>query len=164
MISDMLAHHDVSGQLWESSTHHATLKEDHILIKARDTQDAPQLIELWGSYSFPKGQLTLQEVTQSEMTPSPLLEVVDLNKVVMPLTCRIWKQGDRITPLGMSGQSKKISDILIDKKIDILEKKDQLVLVDGSEEVIWLIGHKLSDKIKLSDDTAAFLKMTWAPH
>ena len=64
-----------------------------------------------------------------------------------PLVLRKWEDGDKIQPLGMKG-SKKVSDILIDKKISINEKKNIYVILSKGE-IIWLLGHVISEKYKV---------------
>lgn len=59
--------------------------------------------------------------------------VLDLSKLSFPLVVRKWKQGDKIRPIGMQGH-KKVSDILIDKKL-WTEKEKVWVLVSGEEIV-----------------------------
>ena len=64
-----------------------------------------------------------------------------------PLVLRKWEHGDKIQPLGMKGL-KKVSDILIDKKISIEEKKNIYVVL-SQEEIVWIVGHVVSEKYKV---------------
>ena len=70
---------------------------------------------------------------------SPMYEIIDgafiANK---KLLLRTWKDGDRYKPLGMNGH-KKISDLLIDNKVDGFTKDKQLVLT-ANDEIIWVCG------------------------
>ncbi len=63
--------------------------------------------------------------------------------VTLPLYVRNRKRGDRINIKGMLG-SKKIKDIFIDEKIDILERDLYPVVVDAKENIVWLPGLKKS--------------------
>ena len=54
------------------------------------------------------------------------------------LQLRKWKAGDQFQPLGMDGR-KKVSDLLIDEKIDRFTKEKQLV-VTADCEIIWVCG------------------------
>ncbi|MEP7269787.1 MAG: tRNA lysidine(34) synthetase TilS [Saprospiraceae bacterium] len=63
---------------------------------------------------------------------------LDLNNIQLPLLVRRWQNGDKMQPLGMKGKSKKIKDILTDKKISGIEKQNAIVLVNQMEEIIWL--------------------------
>ena len=64
-----------------------------------------------------------------------------------PLILRKWEHGDKIQPLGMKG-IKKVSDILIDKKISIEEKKNIYVVLSRGE-IVWIVGHVVSEKYKV---------------
>ena len=70
----------------------------------------------------------------------------------------MWKSGDYFHPLGMKN-SKKISDFLIDKKINFFEKEKQLVLT-ANGEIIWVCNHRLSDNVKITNKTESFLELS----
>ena len=83
----------------------------------------------------------------------------DLSNINFPLTLRKWEYGDFMKPLGTNGK-KKISDILIDKKVSIVEKENIYVILSNNE-IIWLIGYCISDKYKLNSITQNVLKITY---
>jgi tRNA(Ile)-lysidine synthase len=72
------------------------------------------------------------------------------------LKLRKWKSGDRIKPLGMKG-NKKVSDILIDQKISMLEKNNIYVLLSNND-IIWIIGIIISEKYKIDKSSKIFYK------
>jgi tRNA(Ile)-lysidine synthase len=93
------------------------------------------------------------------------IALIDADKVVWPLVLRRWREGDRFTPLGMTG-SKKVSDYLIDTKVSLPEKGRQFVLVNGASctgdsdgEIVWLAGHRLDDRFKITPKTENVLKI-----
>jgi tRNA(Ile)-lysidine synthase len=67
------------------------------------------------------------------------------------LNIRNWEKGDRFHPLGMKGQ-KKISDFLIDKGLSRYEK-DRLWVMTSRKEIVWVIGHRMDDRFKVTDST-----------
>jgi len=83
----------------------------------------------------------------------PGREIVDEDrlKAYGNLVVRHWENGDWIQPLGMNGK-KKVSDLLIDLKVDRFAKAEQYVLARG-KEVLWVCGHRISDRIKLTPKT-----------
>ena len=83
-----------------------------------------------------------------------------LNKVTLPLTIRKWKNGDYMTPLGMKGK-KKISDILTDKKVSIVNKENIYVII-SNQEIIWLIGYCVSEKYKVEQIQKNVLKIIFS--
>ena len=88
-------------------------------------------------------------------------ELVDWSKFKnKKLQIRIWNQGDVFQPLGMENK-KKISEFLINEKIDNFSKKTQSVLtVDG--EIAWVCGLRISEWAKITRYTKekALLKFT----
>ena len=83
---------------------------------------------------------------------------IDADKLKYPLTLRRWKEGDRFIPFGLTG-SKKVSDYLIDHKISIPEKQRQFVLLSG-DEIVWLVGRRIDDRYRLTQETENVLRIT----
>ena len=75
----------------------------------------------------------------------------DRSRIHFPLRLRPWKEGDKIQPLGMKGM-KKISDVLIDKKISRADKSKVMVLL-SEDEIIWIVGIMCSDRVKVTPST-----------
>ncbi len=70
-----------------------------------------------------------------------------------PFTVRHWQPGDWMRPLGMRGR-KKLSDMFVDLKLDILEKKKALVIADEGSHILALVGHRIDDSVKVTKATA----------
>lgn len=80
--------------------------------------------------------------------------MADKDKLTFPLLLRHWQPGDKLAPLGMKGH-KKVSDILIDKKIPLPHKKDIMVLLSGSE-IVWVAGIAAAEGFKITNDTTDY--------
>jgi len=89
--------------------------------------------------------------------PSKCKFFMDASKIVFPLLCRVWKEGDRFIPLGMTG-FKKLSDLFTDEKIDIKSKEHQLVLSAG-ENIVVVLGHRIDDRFKITPGTTEILEV-----
>jgi tRNA(Ile)-lysidine synthase len=76
----------------------------------------------------------------------------DASKLKFPLTFRPWQNGDKFIPLGMKG-FKKVSDFLIDKKVDNYTKKNVYALTDISNNIIWLANYRIDDRFKITETT-----------
>ena len=63
------------------------------------------------------------------------------------------------THLGINGH-KKISDLLIDNKVDGFTKDKQLVLT-ANDEIIWVCGRSISDQVKVTNKTTNFLELSF---
>lgn len=81
----------------------------------------------------------------------------DLAKLSFPLKLRKWSSGDKMKPLGMKGQ-KKISDILVDMKVPLIEKENCFVL-ESNQKIVWLVGYKVSEEFKIDSNTKQVIKM-----
>ncbi len=102
-----------------------------------------------------------QTTSRKSYSPNRYLEFVDADKLGSELVLRIWENEDQIQPLGMTGH-KKMSDFLIDAKVDLLTKRRQVVLAD-EHEVYWVCGRQISDAIKVTDKTTHFAKLSYQP-
>lgn len=71
-----------------------------------------------------------------------------------PFTIRHWQPGDWMRPLGMRGR-KKLSDIFVDLKFSLTEKKKALVIADEGSHVLALVGHRIDDSVKVTKDTSS---------
>lgn len=80
---------------------------------------------------------------------------VDYDKISQPLFVRSIKPGDRLTPLGMRG-TKKVSDFLTDAKVPGFLRDEIPVLADR-QGIIWLVGHRISDRVKIDGSTRKIL-------
>ena len=99
---------------------------------------------------------------QVKFSDSKNREVVDWSKFKnKKLRIRKWTEGDVFQPLGMKNK-KKISDFLINEKIDNISKKTQSVLtVDG--EIAWVCGLRISDWAKITKATKQKALLTIKP-
>ncbi|MFH1223371.1 MAG: tRNA lysidine(34) synthetase TilS [Pseudomonadota bacterium] len=86
---------------------------------------------------------------------------INFDKVKLPLTIRMPEQGDTFVPLGSTG-SKKLSDFFIDNKIPADERWKLPILAD-SENIIWIIGHRMSELYRLdySCNNVLMVKVSW---
>jgi tRNA(Ile)-lysidine synthase len=77
-----------------------------------------------------------------------------------PLTVRSRKPGDRYKPLGMGGRSKKVQDLLVDRKIARDERDSVPLVVDGSERIVWIVGEPAAEDFRVTDPSQGviFLK------
>jgi tRNA(Ile)-lysidine synthase len=56
-------------------------------------------------------------------------------------------------------QPKKISDFLIDLKVPVTAKEKVLLLL-SADEVVWVMGYRISERYKVTDRTARILMLT----
>jgi len=83
---------------------------------------------------------------------------LDISSNPFPITIRTWEKGDKMQPFGMKG-SKKISDILTDKKVDHTIRHQQLVILDKEDKIIALLPDMISDIRKITKKTIKVLSI-----
>jgi tRNA(Ile)-lysidine synthase len=80
---------------------------------------------------------------------------LDYDKLNSHIIFRQWKDGDYFVPLGMKGR-RKLSDYFIDKKYSISDKNRQWLMISG-EEICCLIGERIYDRYKITNETTTVL-------
>ncbi len=90
-------------------------------------------------------------------TTSGDVEFINGDSISFPLTIRKWKDGDRFNPIGLKG-TKKISDFLTEAKVNSSSKSEQLLLLNG-DKIIWVVGHRIDDSMKISSETKRIIKL-----
>ncbi len=81
---------------------------------------------------------------------------------------RLWvsasETGEVMCPLGMHGQSKKLSDLLIDAKVPAAERQAVPVVrtTDGGS-VLWVAPLRADDRAKVTDRSRVLLELTLRP-
>lgn len=75
---------------------------------------------------------------------------LDSSEITLPLIVRTRRLGDKMAVKGMDG-TKKIKDIFIDSKINLIERDSWPIVVDSKGKVVWIPGVKKSkfDKKKV---------------
>jgi tRNA(Ile)-lysidine synthase len=102
-------------------------------------------------------------LTSIDKTTDPYTEYIDADVITWPLTLRVWQPGDIFQPIGMQGRSKKIQDLLVDNKISIAEK-NRLRVLTSSDQIIWVVGIRLDERVKISELTTNVLKLSFQRH
>ncbi len=82
---------------------------------------------------------------------------LDYDKIKFPIRIRKRREGDRYSPLGMGGKSKKIKDIFNDMKIPKRERDLMPVFTDAEGEILWVLGLRINEKFKVDSKTKRIL-------
>ena len=102
---------------------------------------------------------TIEEAASCEHTTNPYSALFDMDRLSEPVTVRRRRDGDRFTPLGMSG-SKKLKDFLTDAKVPKTHR-DSLPIVLSDDKIIWIVGYRLDAGPKVSETTCHVLRLTF---
>ncbi len=84
---------------------------------------------------------------------------MDYDKIRSSLLIRFRKTGDFMTITG-SGQHKSLSRVMLDDKIP-REERDRCLLAAGEAEVLWIIGGRMSESVKISPETTLVLEIQY---
>lgn len=96
-------------------------------------------------------------LSECKATNEVQTEWLDFDRLSLPLVARPPASGERFWPLGAPG-SKKLSDFLVDRKVPRQLRQEAIVLGD-QEGAIWVIGHRLDERVKLTPATRRVLKL-----
>jgi tRNA(Ile)-lysidine synthase len=144
-----------SGKRYYSSTHRLVKDRDYLLIEPiSNIKNDSFLIEHKTEKIKMPVDLLISRFERSSDFNIPAdqkLAVVDSSKLEYPLIIRKWEKGDYFYPLGMSGK-KLISDYFIDEKIPLPLKEKTYLLLSG-RDIVWIIGHRLDDRFKITNHT-----------
>ncbi len=106
-------------------------------------------------------KLSMEEAGKTIIPTSNLDACLDVHTIRFPLLLRKWKQGDYFYPLGMQ-KKKKLSRFFIDQKLSKSEKENTWVL-ESDKKIIWVVGHRIDDRFKVTDKTKNVLIIRSSP-
>ena len=149
----LLQGHGTEERYFYSSTHEGVIKHDQLIIRGipSDNHTRIKIIGI-GSYNIGSGTLTLSTPDTIQYTTDPTVELATIDFTKGPLVVRNWIIGDRFAPYGMNGKTKKLSDLFTELSLNRFEKEQVKLLVQG-DQIIWVIGHRLSHHYRVVDDT-----------
>lgn len=82
---------------------------------------------------------------------TPRRQVVDARALAQHPLVRHRRPGDRLAPLGLGG-TRKLKDYLSDLGIPA-EARDRKLLIVSGEEIVWVVGHAVSQKAAVTQST-----------
>ncbi|OHB74532.1 MAG: tRNA lysidine(34) synthetase TilS [Planctomycetes bacterium RBG_16_59_8] len=82
-------------------------------------------------------------------------EIVDLDRVRLPLKVRLKKRGDTFSPLGLNGVC-KLKRFFISQKVP-REVRDQVPIVVDDGGIVWVVGYRIGNEYRVTDDTKSVL-------
>ena len=96
-------------------------------------------------------------VTQNGSKTEGFRACLDLDEAGSDLVVRGRKAGDRFQPLGM-GEPKKLQDFMVDSKI-ARSWRDCVPLVCSESSILWVVGWRIADQVKVTDRTKRVLRL-----
>lgn len=166
-----------SGKQFYSSTHKVIIDRVFLIITGLKTETSPHIIIEKEHKTVHTKNFTLHFEYSNykpgmQFNTSGAIAYFDAEKISFPLILRIWKKGDYMYPIGLYKKSstektkkpakKKISDLLTDAKVDLHEKENTFVLLEG-EKICWLPNHRQDERYRLSPSARKLLKIKMLP-
>ncbi len=152
-----IQHAVIGGQFFSSSHQLLVDRTELILSPISEKLDHLVYINEPTNISTPI-RLEMKELNSPlPFSNNKLQTQIDLDQLKFPLTLRKWKEGDWFIPLGMKGK-KKLSDYFIDERISRVEK-DNIWLLTSDENIVWIVGHRMDDRYKITDETKKVLNV-----
>ena len=110
------------------------------------------IIDSEGEYQFGEKKIIIKPYIEKELFVFPdstaNFAYVDFSNIEMPMYIRTRKDGDIIKPFGMTG-TMKLKKYLNSRGIS-RHKRDELLILADKEEVLWVVGIGISNKISVS--------------
>jgi len=116
-----------------------------------------------GELSIPEvgGAIRVEE-TGRDFLPGasgPTVKVA-LREVDVALRVRSPAPGDRFRPLGAPG-SKSVSRYLMERRVDRDRRKWVPLVVGSDEEILWVVGHGISEASRIQEQASRVLQLSW---
>lgn len=147
-----------SGKLFSSPTHTLLYDRGKLIISPIIVQSVNALPQIKSEIvpQFDYDTLPLRSLPSNQA-------YFDADKVRLPLKLRHWVEGDRFQPLGLKNGSQLVSDFFTDHKFSLIQKQSQLILVDASNTIIWIVGHRTTHPHRVTPQTRRLLIVTILP-
>lgn len=147
-VFELLQKWKAQSGILDSASHRIFIEKDAFVIFGKDVLETTP--------RFSVERMLLEDVRSLDTPPDTI--IVDAG-LVNPdrLSVRKWAEGDRFRPFGMKG-TKKLSDYLIDNKFTASQKATTWLLMDG-ENIVWVMGHRMDDRFKVTDRTKQVLRI-----
>ncbi|MDH4069082.1 MAG: tRNA lysidine(34) synthetase TilS [Ignavibacteria bacterium] len=140
-------------------------RENLVFRKAEEPPEFHVSVQPNHRYEFDQFLFSSETVPGSDFVAGSgngSVEFLDADRVGdEPLVLRTWEDGDAFVPLGMKA-SKKISDFFVDEKIPIYQKHHIPILETRTGDVVWVCGHRIDDRFKVTDETVRVIKVEFS--
>jgi tRNA(Ile)-lysidine synthase len=112
-----------------------------------ETPPAPRALAIPGSLDWRGGRLI---VTLDPDAPRD--ETIDLDRVAPPLCVRAPRPGDRFNPLGLGTSETPLNDFFRGRGVARVQRPHTPLVCDR-EGIVWVVGHRIADRVRLTDQT-----------
>lgn len=151
-----------SGKYVQSPTHRVIRNRKWLIIAPLRQEEAAYILIEKGEAPVNTGTFKLNfdelPAKDAELISPATVALLDHKRLEYPLLLRRWKTGDYFYPLGMK-KKKKLARFFIDQKLSKTAKENVWVLESG-KKIIWVIGHRIDDRYKITERTKDILQIS----
>jgi len=168
VIDDILACQDhVAGKTFFSPNHRLIKDRKHLIIMPLEKEKKSRVYRI-SNFKVKKKiiqplPLLFRKLPYTKTVEIPISKncaSLDCKKLEFPLTLRKWEAGDAFYPFGMN-KKKKLSHFFIDEKFPLSDKENTWLLCSG-RQIIWIVGHRIDHRFRITSQTKAILQVTLA--
>lgn len=103
-------------------------------------------------------ECSIREHKKNEIIPSKTYtKWFDYDRIEFALQIRHRKTGDYLT-INSEGGRKKLKDYFIDEKIE-KNRRNEILLIAKGPEIIWVIGYRINEAYKVTENTKRILEI-----
>ena len=117
----------------------------------------PGRVDLANHWCIEATELSDVDLEQVAANQDPWLAFIDRD-AAQALQVRPRRPGERFQPLGMGGQSAKVKDVMINRKIDA-RLRPLWPLVANDTHLIWLVGHQIDQRARVTAASRRLLQL-----
>lgn len=152
-----------NGSYIESTTHRIIKNRRWLIVTNKQSENAENHVVIENDASkikFENKLLLIDNISASHYAISGDTNIAafDASTIQFPLLLRKYKQGDYFYPLGMK-KKKKVSKFFIDQKLSKTEKEKAWVM-EMNKKIVWVVGHRMDDRFKITPSTKIVLKIS----
>ena len=151
------------GKIYSSKSHDLVIDRTSFIITEHISDPRQMVLPEDGIYIYDENnKIAIRHdsyIMNQDLKCKSTEVLFDFEKIKFPLIVRGVHEGDKFVPFGMKG-TKLLSDFMTDTKMNFVEKKKQLILTDGNDNILWIIGRRATNKFRVTDSTKELLHIS----
>ena len=148
-----------TGRVFSSPAGFDVLKDRYrLLVEPAGEPMKPVKVPEEGTYVLDEHTKISVRRVPAYVSKSSETATIDAQKVKFPLVVRRVENGDWMIPFGMKGR-KLLSDLMTDRKMNVFEKRRQLVVVDAQGVIVWVAGLRTDQRVAVSEATREVIEV-----
>ena len=148
-----------TGRVFSSPAGFDVLKDRYrLLVEPTGEPMKPVKVPEEGTYVLDEHTKISVRRVPAYVSKSSETATIDAQKVKFPLVVRRVENGDWMIPFGMKGR-KLLSDLMTDRKMNVFEKRRQLVVVDAQGVIVWVAGLRTDQRVAVSEATREVIEV-----